>query len=79
MDYGQQRYNNHYINEIERRLQALENCKWILHDAIPPNDSVNITFDWRRNSEKEKIKQNEKEKYVKITHSLNLSYILQRP
>ncbi|WP_287879524.1 hypothetical protein [Aquitalea sp.] len=71
-----------YTNGLELRLQALEYCKWILHDAIPPKDSVNINFIWRRNSEKEKIKDEngiEKKKYVKTTHSLNLPYFLQRP
>jgi hypothetical protein len=84
MDHGQQRYNNHYINEIEQRLQALEYCKWILHDAIPPKGSVDITFDWRRNSEKEESDEKDKngkkiKKYIKTTHSLNISYTLQRP
>ncbi len=72
-------YNNHQINGLERRLQTLEYCKWILHDAIPPKDSVNITFIWRRNSKREKINDNEKEKFIPTTHTLTLPYILQRP
>ena len=71
-----------YINGLERRLHALEYCKWILHDAIPPKESVNITFAWRRNSEKEKVKDEngiERKKYIETIHSLNLPYILQRP
>lgn len=72
-------YNNHQINGLERRLQALEYCKWILHDVIPPKDSVNITFIWRRNSKREKINDNEKEKFIPTTHTLTLPYILQKP
>ncbi|QBJ78339.1 hypothetical protein DKK66_09720 [Aquitalea sp. USM4] len=71
-----------YINGLERRLHALEYCKWILHDAIPPKDSVNITFTWRRDSEKEKVTDKngvERKKYIETIHSLNLPYILQRP
>lgn len=49
-----------YINGLELRLQALEYCKWILHDYIPPKNSISITFVWRRNSKMEKIKKDQK-------------------
>lgn len=74
----------HKINGLERRLQALEYCKWILHDSIPPKGAVNITFDWRRNSKEEESDEKDKngkiiKKYIKTTHSLSIPYTLQRP
>ncbi|MCP3706228.1 hypothetical protein M3I54_04385 [Paraburkholderia sp. CNPSo 3274] len=81
------------LNGLEVRLQSVVYLRNILTDEISINDTVAITFDWRRNSQKEPVldvqgapvmeghtpHQHPKKKFYKTTHTINASIERQVP
>jgi hypothetical protein len=81
------------LNGLEVRLQSVVYLRNILTDEIFKSEQVTITFDWRRNSQKEPVlnaegvpvmeghppHQHPKKKFYRTTHTINTSIERQIP
>ncbi|CAG4928820.1 hypothetical protein R70241_05782 [Paraburkholderia saeva] len=81
------------LNGLEVRLQSVVYLRNILTDEVFKSEQVTITFEWRRNSQKEPVldaqgapvmeghppHQHPKKKFYKTTHTINASIERQIP
>lgn len=79
------------LNGLDARLQSVLYLKTILTDFVKTSDTMNLTFDWRRNSAQEPVLDEHgnvvmvgtppkvKKKFYRTTHTISASLEHQKP